>query len=156
MCGCNGRARVLTGTDAAPCADTAGDVTRCNSGTDHVGWCLDDAVHCRRHIGGLWNIARARRPLEPRGAPDLAECRGHSRRRPHAEEHAALGNNAFARWQKRFEQGFAEGRERYRNLLALTMTRRRRFVFDEGVAFDTSLVRSSDYRFYLGLTTKLS
>jgi len=49
--------------------------------------------------------------------------------KPHAEEHAALGNNAFARWQKRFEQGFAEGRERYRNLLALTMTRRRRFVF---------------------------
>ena len=36
---------------------------------------------------------------------------------------------AFARLQKRFESGFAEGRERYRNLLALAMTRRRPFVF---------------------------
>ncbi len=49
--------------------------------------------------------------------------------RLHAEEHAALGNNAFARLQKRFEQGFADTRERYRNLLALAMTRRRIFVF---------------------------
>jgi CzcA family heavy metal efflux pump len=47
----------------------------------------------------------------------------------HSEEHAALGNNAFARLQKRFEQGFADMRERYRNLLALAMTCRRRFVF---------------------------
>ena len=49
--------------------------------------------------------------------------------RLHAEEHAALGNNAFARLQKRFEQGFADTREGYRNLLALAMTRRRIFVF---------------------------
>jgi CzcA family heavy metal efflux pump len=49
--------------------------------------------------------------------------------KPHAEEHAALGDNAFARLQKRFEKGFAEGRESYRNLLALAMSRRRRFVF---------------------------
>ena len=47
----------------------------------------------------------------------------------HSEEHAALGNNMFARLQKRFEQGFADTRESYRNLLALTMTRRRGFVF---------------------------
>jgi CzcA family heavy metal efflux pump len=47
----------------------------------------------------------------------------------HAEEHAALGNNMFARLQKRFEKGFADTREGYRNLLALAMTRRRRFVF---------------------------
>src|SRR6185295_10218805 len=49
--------------------------------------------------------------------------------KPHAEELAALGNNMFARLQKRFETGFADMREGYRNLLALTMTRRRRFVF---------------------------
>ena len=49
--------------------------------------------------------------------------------KPHAEEHAALGNNMFARLQKRFENGFADMREGYRNLLALAMTRRRRFVF---------------------------
>jgi len=49
--------------------------------------------------------------------------------KPHAEEHAALGNNAFARLQKRFEQGFADFRERYRNLLALAMTARRPFVY---------------------------
>src|SRR4051812_2305572 len=49
--------------------------------------------------------------------------------RLHAEEHAALGNNAFARLQKRFEKGFADARESYRNLLALAMTRRRPFVF---------------------------
>ena len=49
--------------------------------------------------------------------------------RPHAEEHAALGNNAFARLQKRFEKAFADGRESYRNILALAMTRRRQFVF---------------------------
>src|SRR3569833_26844 len=47
----------------------------------------------------------------------------------HSEVHAALGNNAFARLQKRFEQGFADMREGYRNLLALAMTQRRRFVF---------------------------
>jgi multidrug efflux pump subunit AcrB len=49
--------------------------------------------------------------------------------KPHAEEHAALGDNAFARLQKRFESGFADTRESYRNLLALAMTRRRPFVF---------------------------
>jgi CzcA family heavy metal efflux pump len=49
--------------------------------------------------------------------------------KPHAEEHAALGNNMFARLQKRFESGFADTREGYRNLLALAMTRRRGFVF---------------------------
>ena len=49
--------------------------------------------------------------------------------KPHAEEHAALGNNMFARLQKRFENGFADTREGYRNLLALAMTRRRPFVF---------------------------
>jgi CzcA family heavy metal efflux pump len=49
--------------------------------------------------------------------------------KPHAEEHAALGNNMFARLQKRFESGFADTREGYRNLLALAMTRRRAFVF---------------------------
>jgi multidrug efflux pump subunit AcrB len=47
----------------------------------------------------------------------------------HSEEHAALGNNMFARLQKRFESGFADMRESYRNLLALAMTQRRRFVF---------------------------
>jgi len=47
----------------------------------------------------------------------------------HAEEHAALGSNMFARLQKRFEKGFADMREGYRNLLALAMTKRRRFVF---------------------------
>ena len=47
----------------------------------------------------------------------------------HAEEHAALGNNMFARLQKRFEKGFADTREGYRNLLALAMGHRRRFVF---------------------------
>src|SRR3954468_10259864 len=49
--------------------------------------------------------------------------------RPHAEEHAALGNNQFARLQKRFEKAFADTREAYRNLLALAMTKRRKFVF---------------------------
>jgi multidrug efflux pump subunit AcrB len=49
--------------------------------------------------------------------------------KPHAEEHAALGNNMFARLQKRFETAFADTRESYRNLLALAMTRRRAFVF---------------------------
>ncbi|HEY1877593.1 MAG TPA: efflux RND transporter permease subunit [Rhizomicrobium sp.] len=49
--------------------------------------------------------------------------------RLHADEHAALGNNMFARLQKRFENGFADMREGYRNLLALAMTRRRAFVF---------------------------
>src|SRR6478736_2957856 len=47
----------------------------------------------------------------------------------HSEEHAALGDNMFARLQKRFENGFAEMREAYRNLLALAMTKRRPFVF---------------------------
>jgi CzcA family heavy metal efflux pump len=47
----------------------------------------------------------------------------------HAEEQASLGNNAFARLQKRFEAAFAVTREGYRNLLALAMTRRRPFVF---------------------------
>src|SRR5438067_9209577 len=47
----------------------------------------------------------------------------------HAEEHAALGNNALARLQKRFEKGFADTREGYRNLLAMAMSRRRPFVF---------------------------
>ncbi len=49
--------------------------------------------------------------------------------KPHAEEHAVLGSNAFARLQKGFEKAFADSREGYRNLLALTMTRRRGFVF---------------------------
>jgi CzcA family heavy metal efflux pump len=49
--------------------------------------------------------------------------------KPHAEEHAALGNNMFARLQKRFEGAFSDTREAYRNLLALAMTRRRPFVF---------------------------
>ena len=47
----------------------------------------------------------------------------------HSEEHAALGNNMFARLQKRFEKSFADMRESYRNLLALAMTKRRKFVF---------------------------
>ena len=47
----------------------------------------------------------------------------------HSEEHAALGNNMFARLQKRFEAAFADTREAYRNLLALAMTRRRPFVY---------------------------
>jgi multidrug efflux pump subunit AcrB len=47
----------------------------------------------------------------------------------HSEEHAALGNNMFARLQKRFERGFADIREGYRNLLALAMAHRRHFVF---------------------------
>jgi CzcA family heavy metal efflux pump len=47
----------------------------------------------------------------------------------HSEEHAALGDNMVARLQKRFEKGFSDMREGYRNLLALAMTRRRRFVF---------------------------
>jgi CzcA family heavy metal efflux pump len=49
--------------------------------------------------------------------------------KPHAEEQAALGNNMVARLQKRFETGFADLREGYRNLLAMAMTHRRRFVF---------------------------
>ena len=47
----------------------------------------------------------------------------------HSEEQAALGNNMVARLQKRFENGFADMREGYRNLLALVMTRRRPFVY---------------------------
>jgi len=46
-----------------------------------------------------------------------------------ANDHAALGNNMFARVQQRFENSFAQLREAYRNLLALAMTRRRIFVF---------------------------
>ena len=49
--------------------------------------------------------------------------------KPHAEEHAALGNNQMARLQGRFENFFTKTREGYRNLLALAMTRRRIFVF---------------------------
>ena len=52
--------------------------------------------------------------------------------KPHAageDGHAAKGNHAFARLQRRFERGFEQTRENYRNLLALAMTRRRRFVF---------------------------
>src|SRR6201999_1358942 len=60
--------------------------------------------------------------------------------KPHAEEHAALGNNMFARLQKRFEKGFADVREAYRNLLALAMTRRRRFVFGFLAAVGLSLL----------------
>jgi CzcA family heavy metal efflux pump len=62
--------------------------------------------------------------------------------RLHSEEHAALGNNMFARLQKRFEQAFADSRESYRNLLALAMTNRRRFVyvFLAGVALSMCLV----------------
>jgi len=60
----------------------------------------------------------------------------------HSEEHAALGNNMFARLQKRFEKAFADSRESYRNLLALAMTNRRRFVyvFLAGVALSMCLV----------------
>ncbi|HEX4636864.1 MAG TPA: efflux RND transporter permease subunit, partial [Rhizomicrobium sp.] len=58
----------------------------------------------------------------------------------HSEEQAALGNNAFARLQKRFERGFADMREAYRNLLALAMTRRRRFVFGFLAAVAASLL----------------
>jgi CzcA family heavy metal efflux pump len=49
--------------------------------------------------------------------------------KPHAEEHSALGNNMMARLQGRFEKGFSNLRDGYRNLLALAMTRRRIFVF---------------------------
>jgi CzcA family heavy metal efflux pump len=47
--------------------------------------------------------------------------------RPHG--HMAQGGHALARLQRRFERGFDSAREQYRNLLALTMTRRRRFVY---------------------------
>ena len=60
--------------------------------------------------------------------------------KPHAEEHAALGDNMFARLQKRFEKGFADTRESYRNLLALAMTRRRTFVFGFLAAVGLSLL----------------
>src|SRR6202012_682578 len=46
-----------------------------------------------------------------------------------SQEDAALGNNMFGGLQKRFEKAFADSREGYRNLLALAMTNRRRFVF---------------------------
>jgi len=49
--------------------------------------------------------------------------------KPHADEHSALGNNMMARLQSRFERGFSDLRDGYRNLLALAMTRRRIFVF---------------------------
>ena len=58
----------------------------------------------------------------------------------HAEEHAALGNNMFARLQKRFEKGFADMREGYRNLLALAMTKRRRFVIGFLAAVTVSML----------------
>jgi CzcA family heavy metal efflux pump len=58
----------------------------------------------------------------------------------HSEEQAALGNNWFSRLQKRFEQFFVDTREHYRNLLALAMTRRRRFVFGFLGAIGASLL----------------
>jgi CzcA family heavy metal efflux pump len=58
----------------------------------------------------------------------------------HSEEHAALGDNMFARLQKRFEKAFADAREGYRNLLALAMTRRRTFVFGFLAAVGLSLL----------------
>jgi CzcA family heavy metal efflux pump len=60
--------------------------------------------------------------------------------KPHAEEHAALGNNMFARLQTRFEGSFASTRESYRNLLALAMTKRRIFVFGFLAAVAVSLL----------------
>ncbi len=60
--------------------------------------------------------------------------------KPHAEEQAALGNNMVARLQKRFETGFADLREGYRNLLALAMTHRRRFVFSFLAAVAASML----------------
>jgi CzcA family heavy metal efflux pump len=50
--------------------------------------------------------------------------------KPHdTEHHRARGATVAARLQRRFEDGFDRFREGYRNLLALAMTRRRRFVF---------------------------
>ena len=60
--------------------------------------------------------------------------------RNHSEEHAALGNNMLARLQKRFEQGFADMREHYRNMLAMAMTKRRPFVFGFFAAVTASLL----------------
>ena len=49
--------------------------------------------------------------------------------KPHdTEHHRARGANAMARFQRRFEDGFDRFREGYRNLLALAITRRRKFV----------------------------
>jgi multidrug efflux pump subunit AcrB len=54
--------------------------------------------------------------------------------------HQALGNNAFARFQRRFESWFEEAREGYRNLLAFAMHRRRGFVIGFGAVVIASLV----------------
>src|SRR3569833_1111394 len=43
--------------------------------------------------------------------------------------HQAQGRHVFARLQRRFDSGFESAREGYRNLLALTMTGRRAFIF---------------------------
>ena len=59
---------------------------------------------------------------------------------PHTNGHSALGNNMMARLQTRFESGFADLREAYRNLLALAMTRRRIFVFGFLAAIAASLL----------------
>jgi CzcA family heavy metal efflux pump len=49
--------------------------------------------------------------------------------KPHDEEHhESRQGNMLARMQYRFEHAFADFRESYRNLLALAMTSRRRFV----------------------------
>jgi CzcA family heavy metal efflux pump len=68
----------------------------------------------------------------------------------HSEEHAALGNNMFARLQKRFEKAFSDMREAYRNLLAMAMTQRRRFVFGflAAVAVSMLLVPSLGQDFF--------
>jgi multidrug efflux pump subunit AcrB len=47
--------------------------------------------------------------------------------KPHG--HMAEGDHALARVQRRFESGFDNVKEQYRNLLALAMTSRRKFVF---------------------------
>ena len=47
--------------------------------------------------------------------------------KPHG--HMAEGDHLLARLQRSFERGFDNVKEQYRNLLALVMTRRRRFVF---------------------------
>ncbi|HWY65677.1 MAG TPA: efflux RND transporter permease subunit, partial [Rhizomicrobium sp.] len=59
---------------------------------------------------------------------------------PHTNGHSALGNNMMARLQTRFESGFADLREAYRNLLALAMTKRRVFVFGFLAAIAASLL----------------
>jgi CzcA family heavy metal efflux pump len=47
--------------------------------------------------------------------------------KPHG--HMAEGDHALARVQRSFERGFGNVKEQYRNLLALAMTNRRKFVF---------------------------